>query len=116
MTEPRPASFVHGVLAGFGGVLVLIQLVLANDLRGVEGMYREFGDIHISALTKLTLSPAWLWGMPLVGAAAIVGLLIRRPRSLVLYVALAAVLAAATIMTWYYPRAPIYALAGNIQP
>jgi len=113
MSEP---GFRHGVIVGFGGFLVLVQLGLASELVNARDMYRDIGHVEVSALTRLTLHAAWLWGMPLVGAAALIALLVRRPRSLAIYIAVATALAVVTAMTWYFPRAPIFALAGNIQP
>lgn len=116
MTEQRPPTFAQGVLAGFGGALVLALFVLAYEYEDYARMYRDIGGINVRlpALTKLTLSPIWLWGVPALGAAAVGYLVIRRPRSGVLYACVAGLLVVATAMTWYYPRAPIMALAGNI--
>lgn len=116
MTEERSPTFVQGVLAGFGGALVLAMFVLAYEYKGYTQMYRDIGGatVHLPALTKLTLSPVWLWGVPALGAAAVAHLVIRRPRSGVLYACVAGLLVVATVMTWYYPRAPIMALAGSI--
>lgn len=116
MTEQRSPTFVQGVLAGFGGALVLALFVLASEYEGYAGMYRDIGgaNLHLPALTRLTLSPVWLWGVPTLGAAGVAYLVIRRPRSAVVYACVAGLLVVATLMTWYFPRAPIMALAGNI--
>lgn len=118
-TEGKPGMW-HGVFAGFAGVVVLVQLALAVELRDLAAMYRDFAGANAGSplalplLTRITLHPAWMWGVPLVGIAAITALLVRRPRSIAIYIAVAALLLVAAAATYYFPRAPIYALAGNI--
>lgn len=116
-TDPRP-GFWHGVFAGFAGFVVLVQLALAVELGDIAAMYRDFAGVDTNAglplLTRITIHPAWMWGVPLVGIAALATLLVRRPRSIAIYVAVAALLLVAAGATYYFPRAPIYALADNI--
>ena len=114
MSEPAKAGFSHGVFAGFAGFIVLVQLSFAIEFSDLGAMYRDFGDVHLPLLTRVTIHPAWMWGAPLVGVAAVATLLWKRPRSLVPYVAVAIVVLLAAAASYYYPRAPIYALAGNI--
>jgi hypothetical protein len=114
MTEPARAGFGHGVFAGFCGFIVLVQLAFASQLGDISGIYRDFGDVKLSLLTRITIHPAWLWGTPLLGAAVVAALLVKRPRSYRVYAAAALVLVAVAALTYWYPRAPIYALAGNI--
>jgi hypothetical protein len=112
MTD-RP-GFGHGVFAGFCGFIVLVQLALASQLADLESMYRDFGTVKLPLLTRITISPAWMWGTPLLGMGLVAALLVKRPRSYAYYVAAALVLAIVAGVTYWYPRAPIYALAGNI--
>ena len=114
MSEPPRAAFGHGVFAGFCGFVVLVQLALASQLADVAAMYRDFGDVKLPLLTRITISPAWMWGTPLLGIAIVSALLVRRPRSYAVYVAAALVLVSVAAVTYWYPRAPIFALAGNI--
>ena len=114
MTSDRGPGFLHGVFAGFAGFVVLVQLLLAAELADLAGMYRDFGDVQLPLSTRITLHPAWLWGAPLFGVSAVAGLLVKRPRVLAAYVVVAVVLAGAAVATYYFPRAPLFALAGNI--
>jgi hypothetical protein len=108
-------TFTHGAFAGFAGFVVLIQLALALELAEMKAMYRDFAATALPALTRLTIEPLWLWGVPLVGGAAVAGLLIRRPRPLAPYIAVALTLAVLAAATWYFPRVPLFALAGKLQ-
>ncbi|HEY5924255.1 MAG TPA: hypothetical protein VIV11_21405 [Kofleriaceae bacterium] len=114
MSDGGDARFWHGVFAGFCGFVVLVQLALASQLADVAAMYRDFGSVQLPLATRITIHPVWMWGTPLVGVAAVATLLVKRPRSLALYVVVAVVLVAIGGATYWYPRAPIYALAGNI--
>jgi hypothetical protein len=114
MSEPPRAGFGHGVFAGFCGFVVLVQLAFASQLADVAEMYRDFGDVKLPLLTRITISPAWMWGTPLVGIAVVAALLAKRPRSYVPYVVAAVALVIVAAVTYWFPRAPIYALAGNI--
>ncbi len=108
-------GFGHGVFAGFAGLIVLIQVSFAIQAPDYAGMYRDFGDITLPLLTRITIHPAWIWGASLVGSAAVAALLVKRPRSFAPYVVVAAAVLVAVAASYYYPRAPIYALAGSIQ-
>ena len=114
MTGDRSPGFLHGVFAGFAGFVVLVQLLLAAELADLAGMYRDFGDVALPLATRITLHPAWLWGAPLLGVAAVAALLAKRPRAIAVYVIVAVALAVAAVATYYFPRAPLFALAGNI--
>lgn len=108
------AGFWHGVFAGFCAFIVLVQLAFASQLGDMAAMYRDFGNVKLPLLTRITIHPAWLWGSPLLCGAAVAALLVKRPRSIALYIVAAVVLLAIAIVSYWYPRAPIYALAGNI--
>ena len=114
MSAQSGPTFKHGVFAGFAGFIVLVQLSFALEYSDFAAMYRDIGNVHLPLLTRVTIHPAWMWGAPLVGVAAVATLLIKRPRSLVPYVAVAVAVLLAAAASYYYPRAPIYALAGNI--
>jgi hypothetical protein len=114
MSEQGGPTFKHGVFAGFAGFIVLVQLSFAIEFSDLGAMYRDFGNVHLPLLTRITIHPAWMWGAPLLGVAGVATLLIKRPRSLVPYVAVATLVLLAAAASYYYPRAPIYALAGNI--
>ena len=112
--EAQPPGFWHGVFAGVAGLIVLVQLTFAVELGDLGAMYRELGDAPLPLLTRVTIHRAWMWGVPLAGAAAVAALLVRRPRTIGVYVALVGVLLVAVAASYYFPRAPVYALAGNI--
>jgi len=114
MSDPGKAGFWHGAFAGFCGFVVLLQLGFASQLGDLASMYRDFGKVALPLATRITIHPAWMWGTPLFGAAAVAALLVRRPRSIAFYVVVAVLLVAILGLTFWYPRAPIYALAGNI--
>ena len=115
MSDERPAAgFWHGVFAGFCGFVVLVQLAFASRLADYASLYREYGDVKLPLGTRITLHPAWMWCTPLVGIAAVALLLIKRPRSYVIYIAVALVVTVLAAATYWVPQAPIYALAGNI--
>jgi hypothetical protein len=107
---------MHGVFAGFTGVLVLVQVALVLALPDMGAMYRDLNpDARLPLLTRMTLHPAWTYGTPLLGVAAVGWLLVARPRSRVPYAVVAAAMTAIALLTYWYPRAPIFELAGNIQ-
>jgi hypothetical protein len=114
MSDKPPASFGHGVFAGFCGFVALLQIAFASQLGDVGAMYRDFGNVKLPLLTRITISPAWMWGTPLVAIGVVAALLVKRPRSYGVYAAAALVLVVVAALTYWFPRAPIYALAGNI--
>jgi hypothetical protein len=112
-------SFVHGALLGVAVAAVLAQVWLAVQLAPLRDAYRGWGAFRPESLGGPTypfvLHAAWLWGVPAAGAAAVIALVVTRPRHLVLYGLLAVVLIVAAIATWHFAYAPINELAGNIQ-
>jgi len=114
--EQRMPTFVHGALAGVSAAAVLAHVWLAVQLAPLLDMYKDMGSADMPGLraAAFVLRPRWLWGVPAAGLVALVILLVRRPRSLVGYIALAAALLAAAVATWHFAHAPIYELAGNI--
>ena len=111
--EPS-GSFAQGMALGFAIAALAIHLVLASMSSGWAEMYRDF-QAGIPLMTRVTLSIPWKAGIGLGGGAAIAVLIIRRPRGVALYVAVAIVLGIAAAMTWWYPTAPITELAGAIK-
>lgn len=109
------SDFTKGAALGVAAAMTIVVGLLSYELRGMGRMYTEFGDVSLPLLTRMTVAAAWLIATPLVGAVACVGLFIARPRPLVPYVALAVVMTVAAVLTWYGPRLPLFALAGNIQ-
>jgi hypothetical protein len=114
MTDHEGPGFWQGVLAGFCGFIVLVQFAFASQLGDLASMYRELGKVELPLLTRITIHPAWMWGTPLLGLVALAFLLVKRPRSYTLYIIVSVVLVVIGAVTYWYPRAPIYALAGNI--
>jgi hypothetical protein len=108
-------EFGKGIALGVAAAMTIVVGLLAYELRGMGEMYRGFGDVALPVLTRMTIAAAWLIAVPLVGVAACVGLFVSRPRRLAPYVVLAIVMTAAAVLTWYGPRLPLFALAGNIQ-
>jgi hypothetical protein len=66
-------------------------------------------------MTRLTLSTPWQLGVPVIGLVAVALLVIRRPRSLLPYIAVAVLCTLAAASTYWFPTAPIGELAGNIR-
>ncbi|HET9992440.1 MAG TPA: hypothetical protein VFQ65_28100 [Kofleriaceae bacterium] len=110
-----PGSFGHGIAVGCAICAVLVHVGLVALTGDLAGMYRDFGARALPAMTRLTLSVPWQLGVPVVGVALIGALVVRRPRRLAVYVAVAVVLAAAAACTYWFPAAPIHELAGNIR-
>lgn len=115
LARPLP-TFVHGALAGLSAAAVLAHVWLAVELAPLLGMYRDLAARPEGMrAAAFVLQPRWLWGVPAAGAVALAVLLVRRPRRVVWYVALAAVLFATAIGTWHLARAPIDAVADTIR-
>ena len=114
--EDPPGSFGHGIAVGCAICAVLVHIGLVGLSVNFAGMYRDFGGVDLPAMTRLTISTPWQLGVPVVGVGLISALVVRRPRPLWTYVAVALLLAAAAACTYWYPSAPIHELAGNIKP
>ena len=114
MAEPDDRSFTQGIAIGFALAALAIHLVLCTFSGSWAAAYRDF-EATLPLLTRVTLSVVWKAGVPVVGGALIGTLILRRPRNLAFYIAVAAALAVAAAMTWWFPTAPIFELAGNIK-
>jgi hypothetical protein len=112
-TEPR-GSFAQGMALGFGLAALAIHLALASLGGDWAAAYKDF-EHTLPLFTRITLSPIWRGGVPLVGGTLMAALIVLRPRTSAYYIALAVALGIAAAMTWWFPTAPIYALAGNIK-
>jgi hypothetical protein len=108
-------DFGKGVALGIAIAMTLVIGLLSFELRGMGQIYADIGDVKLPLLTQMTLARLWLVGVPLAGAAACTGLFVSRPKSSVPYIALAVLLVAAAVLTYYGPRLPIFQLAGNIK-
>ena len=108
-------AFAHGIAVGFALAAVAVHLVLVIFAGDWGAVYKDMGSQTLPLLTRVALSPAWQYGVPLVGGVVIGTLILRRPKLLAIYVAVALALGAATFITWWYPTAPLRELAGNIK-
>lgn len=119
-----PAAFAQGICIGFATAAVLAAVWLATQLAPMREAHLDMGDgwteytpLSASQPTRQEwwfLTKWWLWGVPAAGAIAVGFLVLRRPRRLWPYLAVALVLAAAVVGTWWYANAPLRELAGNI--
>jgi hypothetical protein len=113
--EDPPGSFGHGIAVGFATCSLLVHIALVGLSNDLAGMYRDLGTTQLPAMTRLSISTPWQLGVPVTGMLAIAALVLRRPRSLGPYVAVAVLCAVAAICTYWFPTAPIGELAGNIR-
>jgi hypothetical protein len=111
---PARHPFAAGVATGFACALLLVQTYFVHIGGTYRGMYRDFGDVMLPALTRLVVSQPWLWGVPVVAAIALVVVVWRRPHALWPYAVVALALVATVSLTWFYLDAPMRELAGNI--
>ena len=109
IARPTP-TFAHGACAGIALAAVAAHCWLAVTLAPLRDAYRDMG----TSMLPIVLRPSWMWGVPAAGLVALALLVIRRPRSLVPYACVAAVLVATAIATWHFAYAPLWELSGNI--
>jgi len=112
MATRRALTYVDGIGAGIAAVAIAVAFWLAHASRGLRAMYRDIGDLELSAITRVATHPAWMYGVPVALAAAFVLAHQRRPKhALVGLAALAVVVDAG----WYYAAwAPVFELSRNI--
>jgi hypothetical protein len=107
--------FTAGVFTGLATAGVVIQVCLGFLMSGLSDMYKEFGNVAIPGITRLVISPIWLWGVPFVGLVAVSALAAKQPRRLGPYLATAALLIVTIALTWHFAQAPMDAL-GDVKP
>ena len=107
--------FGRGVALGVAATCTVLFAIVAYQCRVMEDIYKEFGDVTLPWLTRLTIRPGWLVGGPLVAGAVVGVLAVRRPASLAPYVVAALLVVAALALTWFGAQLPIFELAGNIK-
>lgn len=109
-----PGSFGHGIAIGVALTAVLVHIALVGLAGNWTKLYADFGS-EIPVLTKITISLPWQLGVPVLGVLAIGALVLRRPRSLVPYVAAAVLFALAATATYWLPTLPIAELADQVK-
>lgn len=108
-----PNMLMRGLLLGFAAATAVMHMLLLHDRSSLLTAYREF-QAPLPAITRITLTGYWYWGVPIACFIALAALSRAQPRSLIPYIASALMFAAALISTWYFPTAPFRQLAGNI--
>ena len=101
-----PGSFGQGIAIGVAATSVLVHILLVGLTGNWEKIFREFGDARLPLVTKIAISLPWQLGVPVLGVVAIGALVVRRPRSLVPYVAVAIVFALVAVATYWLPMLP----------
>ncbi len=104
-TRERP-GFGRGIVVGFAGTLVLIQVWLATQLLAMREIFANFEAERVPMISRISVSPVWLWGVPALGGIATALLIVRRPRASWPYVALAFAMAVTVAVTWYGSQQP----------
>jgi hypothetical protein len=110
----RPLNYLDGLGAGIAAAATAVAWWLAWQTPAVAGMYGEFGDVRLPAITRLVLHPAWRWIAPTALVAALVVLHARRPPRGAL-LALAAVAVACAVLWYRGLQAPISELSAGIK-
>ena len=111
-------GYVTGMFAGFVAAAVLVHVWFAVLLAPLRDMYDDVSEVdgeRIPALTHLVVHPAWLWGVPIAGAALCVALYVRRPRRVGPYAASALLLVTTLVATWVLSQTPARELANTIK-
>lgn len=106
-----------GYIDGIGTALALIAVAgaawLASASVRLHDMYRDMNPDMIRGATKVVLSTAWCFGVPIVLVAALIAAHVWRPRFAIVSVAVVAI---AVDVFWYLTAwAPVFAVAGNIR-
>ena len=102
---PGPAVYAAtGVLA----VIITGQLLLALALEPIANWTEARPDeIELRNLSERALSSIWRWSLPAVTGGLLAAILALRVRRAAVYLALAAVASAATILTFVWATAPL---------
>jgi hypothetical protein len=112
--EDPPGSFGNGIAVGMAISAVLVHIAYVALGGDWTKLYSDFGA-PVPFMTRLTISVPWQLGVPVFGSVAIGALVLRRPRSFIPYFAVAAVLLVAAACTYWFPSAPLTALANAIK-
>ena len=115
-SEDPAGSFGHGIAVGVGLSALLVHIAVLGLGSDWSKLYSEMGHIELPVLTRITISPVWQLGVPIAGLLAVSALILKRPRSLAIYIGVAALMILCTAASIYGPTIPINALAGSIQP
>jgi hypothetical protein len=119
LSSPPNPSFANGLFTGIAAAAVLVHVWFAVLLAPLRETYAEFTDSAsqiVPCLTWAMIHPAWLWGVPAVGAALVVALIVRRPARRGPYIACAALLLVTLVATWVLTQTPLRRLADDIRP
>ncbi len=111
----KDRTFEQGLFTGLGRARSLVQFWFAVVLASYRQMYADMEVTDLPAMTRLVISPAWLWGVPIVVLAAVGALIFVRPRRLGPYIATATLVIATTCTTWWFAQKPVNDLAGEIK-
>jgi hypothetical protein len=115
MAGERSEGFFPGVLTGLVAAGVLVHVWFAVLLGPLRETYADVGEAgRIPGLTLIVVSPAWLWGMPVIAAALVCGLWLKRPRRLGPYVACAVMVATTLAATWVLSQTPLEQLQKDL--
>ncbi|MBS1118078.1 MAG: hypothetical protein H6Q90_306 [Deltaproteobacteria bacterium] len=116
VASDRPQSeLARGFALGTAATAAFAHVLLLWNTDGVLNAYREL-TAELPVTTRITLSKAWMWGVPSACALAIGLLVTTRPRAGVAYIVVAVGFVAALLATWHFPFAPLQDLADNLRP
>jgi hypothetical protein len=114
MMSRRPLTYLDGIGTGIAVLAIAAACWIGLHSQQLAVMYRDMSGGALSGMTKLVLSPAWIYGAPVALVGALVALHVWRPRAG--FITLAALAIAIDVFWYFQAYAPIYALAGNIRP
>jgi hypothetical protein len=115
VTPTPDRSYFTGLLTGLAAAAVVVHLWFAVLLAPLRDTYAELGADTIPPLTKVVISPIWLWGIPVAAGALVAGLIATRPRRLGPYAACALMLATTVVATWWCSQSPLREMADAIK-
>jgi hypothetical protein len=111
-------AFSNGLLTGLSIAAVVVHAWFAVLLAPLRETYADIvssGIGGVPCLTELVVHPAWLWGVPAVGVALVIALIVTRPARRGPYLACALLLLATVTATWVLSQTPLRELAGDIK-
>jgi hypothetical protein len=114
VVDLRP-GLVRGFALGATTSALVIHLVVLRGAAAFRDTYQHLSPAsELPWLTALTLSRGWAFGVPLVGVALILGLVMRPPRGIAPYAIVAVLAVLASFASWYFPTLPLTALSNRI--